>query len=113
MGAADERWTGGGGVQPAGAGGYRPALAVMGMVCAGFWRSSCSPPACSARTPPAFPGPESAAAGPGLIFHPPLLYMGYVGFRWPSLAIAALLSGRLDSAFTRLPARGRWRRGCS
>ncbi|MBZ3661402.1 cytochrome c biogenesis protein CcsA [Salmonella enterica subsp. enterica serovar Kentucky] len=39
---------------------------------------------------------------PGLIFHPPLLYMGYVGFSVAfAFAIAALLSGRLDSAFTR------------
>ncbi|MDI5303945.1 hypothetical protein MJN76_33175, partial [Salmonella enterica subsp. enterica serovar Anatum] len=34
--------------------------------------------------------------------HPPLLYMGYVGFSVAfAFAIAALLSGRLDSAFTR------------
>ncbi|EBA6594325.1 heme lyase NrfEFG subunit NrfF [Salmonella enterica] len=38
----------------------------------------------------------------GLILHPPLLYMGYVGFSVAfAFAIAALLSGRLDSAFTR------------
>ncbi|WP_246838355.1 hypothetical protein [Salmonella enterica] len=38
LGAADERLDhSGGGVQPAGAGGYhRQVLAVMGMVCAGF-----------------------------------------------------------------------------
>ncbi|MEG3387544.1 cytochrome c biogenesis protein CcsA, partial [Salmonella enterica] len=34
---------------------------------------------------------------PGLIFHPPLLYMGYVGFSVAfAFAIAALLSGRLN-----------------
>ncbi len=34
---------------------------------------------------------------PGLIFHPPLLYMGYVGFSVSfAFAIAALLSGRFD-----------------
>lgn len=34
---------------------------------------------------------------PGLIFHPPLLYMGYVGFSVSfSFAVAALLSGRFD-----------------
>jgi len=39
---------------------------------------------------------------PGLIFHPPMLYMGYVGFSVAfSFAIAALLSGRLDSAWAR------------
>ena len=39
---------------------------------------------------------------PGLIFHPPMLYMGYVGFSVAfSFAIAALISGRLDSAWAR------------
>ena len=39
---------------------------------------------------------------PGLIFHPPMLYMGYVGFSVTfAFAIAALLSGRLDSAWAR------------
>ncbi len=38
----------------------------------------------------------------GLIIHPPLLYMGYVGFSVAfAFAIAALLSGRLDSAWAR------------
>ena len=39
---------------------------------------------------------------PGLIFHPPLLYMGYVGFSVAfAFAIAALLSGKLDAAWAR------------
>jgi cytochrome c-type biogenesis protein CcmF len=39
---------------------------------------------------------------PGLIFHPPLLYMGYVGFSVAfAFAIAALLAGRLDAAWAR------------
>ncbi len=38
----------------------------------------------------------------GLIIHPPLLYMGYVGFSVAfSFAIAALMSGRLDAAWAR------------
>ncbi len=38
----------------------------------------------------------------GLIFHPPMLYIGYVGFSVSfAFAIAALLSGRLDSAWAR------------
>ena len=38
----------------------------------------------------------------GLIVHPPMLYMGYVGFSVAfSFAIAALLSGRLDAAWAR------------
>ncbi|MEA9389101.1 heme lyase CcmF/NrfE family subunit [Acerihabitans sp. TG2] len=38
----------------------------------------------------------------GLIFHPPLLYMGYVGFSVAfSFAIASLIAGRLDTAWAR------------
>jgi len=39
---------------------------------------------------------------PGMIIHPPLLYMGYVGFSVAfAFAIAALISGRLDAAWAR------------
>ena len=39
---------------------------------------------------------------PGMIFHPPLLYMGYVGFSVAfAFAVAALVSGRLDSTWAR------------
>jgi cytochrome c-type biogenesis protein CcmF len=39
---------------------------------------------------------------PGLVFHPPMLYMGYVGFSVAfAFAIAALLAGRLDVAWAR------------
>ncbi|MDR3897886.1 MAG: heme lyase CcmF/NrfE family subunit [Duodenibacillus sp.] len=39
---------------------------------------------------------------PGMVFHPPLLYMGYVGFTVPfAFAIAALIGGRLDAAWAR------------
>ena len=38
----------------------------------------------------------------GLVIHPPLLYMGYVGFSVAfAFAIAALLSGQLDAAWAR------------
>ncbi|MGO1626386.1 MAG: heme lyase CcmF/NrfE family subunit [Halomonadaceae bacterium] len=38
----------------------------------------------------------------GLVVHPPMLYMGYVGFSVVfAFAIAALLGGRLDAAWTR------------
>ncbi|EKM0365257.1 heme lyase CcmF/NrfE family subunit [Cronobacter turicensis] len=38
----------------------------------------------------------------GLIFHPPLLYMGYVGFSVAfAFAVASLLTGRLDTAWAR------------
>ncbi|MDA8797454.1 cytochrome c biogenesis protein CcsA, partial [Luminiphilus sp.] len=39
---------------------------------------------------------------PGLIIHPPLLYMGYVGLAVPfAFAVAALLGGRLDASWAR------------
>jgi len=39
---------------------------------------------------------------PGLAFHPPLLYLGYVGFSIAfSFAIAALIEGRVDAAWAR------------
>jgi len=38
----------------------------------------------------------------GMVMHPPLLYMGYVGFSVAfAFAIAALISGRLDAAWAR------------
>ena len=39
---------------------------------------------------------------PGMVAHPPLLYMGYVGLVVPfAFAVAALLEGRIDLAWTR------------
>lgn len=39
---------------------------------------------------------------PGMVFHPPMLYMGYVGFSVAfAFAIAALLSGQLDATWAR------------
>src|SRR5471032_2478015 len=39
---------------------------------------------------------------PGLAFHPPLLYLGYVGFSVTyAFAVAALLEGRIDAAWAR------------
>ena len=39
---------------------------------------------------------------PGMVFHPPMLYMGYVGFSVAyAFAVAALVSGRLDAAWAR------------
>ena len=39
---------------------------------------------------------------PGLVIHPPMLYMGYVGMSVAfAFAVAALLSGRLDAAWAR------------
>ncbi|SUH00567.1 cytochrome c-type biogenesis protein F2 [Salmonella enterica subsp. enterica] len=59
-------------------------LAVMGMVCAGFLAFILFTSGPFARTLPAFPVEgrdlNPLLQDPGLIFHPPLLYMGYVGF---------------------------------
>ena len=39
---------------------------------------------------------------PGMVFHPPMLYMGYVGFSVAfAFAMAALIDGRLDAAWAR------------
>ena len=39
---------------------------------------------------------------PGMVIHPPMLYMGYVGFVVAfAFAVSALLSGRLDAAWAR------------
>lgn len=57
-----------------------------------------------------FPAPPADGRGlnpllrhPGMIFHPPLLYLGFVGFTVPyALTIAALLAGRRDEEWLRL-----------
>ena len=39
---------------------------------------------------------------PGMVFHPPILYVGYVGFSVAfAFALAALMSGRLDATWAR------------
>jgi cytochrome c-type biogenesis protein CcmF len=39
---------------------------------------------------------------PGMVIHPPMLYMGYVGFSVAyAFAVAALISGKLDAAWAR------------
>ncbi|HEU5283905.1 MAG TPA: heme lyase CcmF/NrfE family subunit, partial [Burkholderiales bacterium] len=55
-----------------------------------------------------FPAPEDGRdlnpllQDPGMVIHPPLLYMGYVGFSVAyAFAVAALLSGKLDAAWAR------------
>ena len=53
--------------------------------------------------PPDGQGMNPLLQDPGLAFHPPVLYMGYVGFAVPfAFAVAALLEGRIDAAW------GRW-----
>ena len=54
--------------------------------------------------PPALEGRDlnPLLQDPGMVVHPPILYMGYVGFSVAfAFAIAALLSGELDAAWAR------------
>lgn len=81
-------------------------LAVMGMVSVGFLLFILFTSNPFSRTLPNFPiegrDLNPLLQDPGLIFHPPLLYMGYVGFSVAfAFAIASLLSGRLDSTYAR------------
>ena len=81
-------------------------LAVMGMINVGFLLFIVLTSNPFTRTLPDFPI-EGHDLNPllqdiGLIFHPPLLYMGYVGFSVAfAFAVASLLAGRLDSAWAR------------
>ena len=81
-------------------------LAVMGMINLGFLLFITLTSNPFARTLPDFPI-EGRDLNPmlqdiGLIFHPPLLYMGYVGFSVAfAFAIASLMAGRLDTAWAR------------
>lgn len=81
-------------------------LSVMGMVAVGFSLFLLFTSNPFERALP-FPPGDGADLNPllqdvGLIVHPPLLYMGYVGFSVPfAFALAALLAGRFDAAWTR------------
>ena len=81
-------------------------LAVMGMINLGFLLFIILTSNPFTRTLPNFPI-DGRDLNPmlqdiGLIFHPPLLYMGYVGFSVAfAFAIASLMAGRLDTAWAR------------
>lgn len=82
------------------------ALAVLGMVSVGFYLFMLLTSNPFARLLPWFPidgrDLNPLLQDPGLIFHPPMLYMGYVGFSVAfSFAIAGLLAGRLDPQWAR------------
>ena len=81
-------------------------LSVMGAVAVGFLAFSLFTSNPFARLLPGVPADGSdlnpLLQDPGLIIHPPLLYMGYVGFSVAfAFAIAALLGGRLDASWAR------------
>jgi cytochrome c-type biogenesis protein CcmF len=80
-------------------------LGVLGIVSAGiiaFCVLTSNP--FTRLTPPAFDGNDlnPLLQDPGMIFHPPTLYVGYVGMAVPfAFAVAALLTGRLDRNWAR------------
>ncbi|MFM1906965.1 MAG: Cytochrome c-type biosis protein CcmF [Pseudomonadota bacterium] len=80
-------------------------LGVMGAVSVGFLAFILTLSNPFARQ---FPAPAEGRdltpllQDPGLVIHPPMLYMGYVGMSVAfAFAMAALLSGRLDAAWAR------------
>ncbi len=81
-------------------------LAIMGLVTVGFLLFIIITSNPFLRTLPNFPVDgrdlNPLLQDPGLIIHPPMLYMGYVGFSVAfSFAIASLMTGRLDTAWAR------------
>lgn len=81
-------------------------LSVMGMIAVGFLLFTITTSNPFDRILPNIPGDGSdlnpLLQDPGLIFHPPMLYMGYVGFSVVfAFSIAALISGRMDAAWAR------------
>jgi len=80
-------------------------LGVMGMVAVGFLLFTL---ATSNPFERLFPVPPNGRdlnpllQDPGMVIHPPMLYMGYVGFSVAfSLAVAGLIGGRLDATWAR------------
>ncbi|WP_295364022.1 heme lyase CcmF/NrfE family subunit [Arenimonas sp.] len=80
-------------------------LAVMGMVALGFLAFTLFTSNPFERLLPAPPEGRDMnplLQDPGMIFHPPLLYMGYVGFAVAfAFAVAALIDGKVDAQWVR------------
>jgi len=80
-------------------------LGVMGLVAVGFLVFMLFTSNPFERLLPAAPDGRDLnplLQDPGLVLHPPMLYMGYVGFSVAfAFAIAALLGGRLDATWAR------------
>ncbi|MFN6969548.1 MAG: heme lyase CcmF/NrfE family subunit [Rheinheimera sp.] len=81
-------------------------LGVLGLICLGFIAFSLFMSNPFARSLPFYPV-EGRDLNPllqdfGMIVHPPLLYLGYVGFAVSfAFAIAALIGGKFDSTWAR------------
>lgn len=81
-------------------------LAVLAMISVGFLLFLLMTSDPFTRILPNIPGNgrdlNPLLQDPGLIIHPPMLYMGYVGFSVAfAFAIAALIGGRLDATWAR------------
>jgi cytochrome c-type biogenesis protein CcmF len=80
-------------------------ISVQGMISVGFllFILLTSNPFLRAFPPPANGrGLNPVLQDPGLAFHPPFLYLGYVGFSVSfAFAVAALIEGRVDAAWAR------------
>ena len=80
-------------------------LAVMGLVSVGcllFMLLTSNPFERLLPAPPDGRDLNPLLQDPGMVIHPPMLYMGYVGFSVAfAFAIAALLGGNLDSTWAR------------
>jgi cytochrome c-type biogenesis protein CcmF len=80
-------------------------LAVMGLLSVGFLLFTLFTSNPFDRLLPAAPDGRDLnplLQDPGMIIHPPMLYMGYVGFSVAfAFAVAALLGGNLDNAWAR------------
>ena len=80
-------------------------LAIQGLIGVGFLAFilfTSNPFIRLTAPPPDGGGLNPLLQDPGLAFHPPLLYLGYVGFSTTfSFAMAALIDGRLDPAWAR------------
>jgi cytochrome c-type biogenesis protein CcmF len=80
-------------------------LAVQGMIGSGFLifiLATSNPFARLTDAPPDGMGMNPILQDPGLAFHPPFLYLGYVGFSVAfAFAVAALIEGRVDAAWAR------------
>ena len=81
-------------------------LGVLGLISVGFTAFVLFTSDPFTRTLPYFPVDgrdlNPLLQDPGLIFHPPMLYMGYVGFSVAfAFAIASLMTGRLDATWAR------------
>ena len=80
-------------------------LSVLGLISTGFLAFILTTSNPFERLLPAAPEGRDLnplLQDPGLVIHPPMLYMGYVGMSVAfAFAISALLSGRLDAAWAR------------